>query len=123
MRGRIFLVTAALAGAISVATEAAARHHLAGDAHRLELATIAARYGLIHAVALIGVTLLWQRDGGFCLALAGWLFLAGLALFCGSLDLIAFGAPAGLAAFTPVGGTAFIAGWVALLVAALRRRT
>jgi uncharacterized membrane protein YgdD (TMEM256/DUF423 family) len=120
MRGRIFLVAAGLSGAVSVATDAVARHLLASDAHRFELAAISARYGLVHAAALIGVALLWQRDdGGFCLGLSGGLFVAGLALFCGSLDLVAFGAAPGLVALTPWGGTAFIAGWVALLVAAV----
>jgi uncharacterized membrane protein YgdD (TMEM256/DUF423 family) len=120
MRGRIFLVAAGLAGAISVATDAIGRHLLTSDAYRFDLATISARYGLIHAAALVGVVVLWQRDdAGFWLGLGGCLFLAGLALFCGSLDLVAFGAPAGLAALTPWGGTAFIAGWGALLVAAV----
>ena len=120
MRGRIFLVAAGLGGAISVATDAIARHLLAGDAYRFELAATSARYGLIHAAALLGVAVLWERnDGGFCLGLSAWLFVAGLVLFCGSLDLLAFAASARVAVITPWGGTALIAGWVALLMAAL----
>lgn len=123
MTGRAFLVIAGLSGAISVGTDAAARHLLAGDAYRFELAATSARYGLIHAAALVGVAVLCDRDGaGFWLGASGWLFVAGLALFCGSLDLIAAGAPPGLAALAPWGGTAFIAAWVALLVAALATR-
>lgn len=123
MTKRAFLVIAGLSGAISVSTDAAARHLLAGDAHRLQLAATSARYGLVHAAALVGVAALCDRNGpGFWLGASGWLFIAGLALFCGSLDLIAAGAPAGLAALAPWGGTAFIAAWTALLIAALAPR-
>ena len=124
MRGRIFLAAAGLSGAISVATDAIARHMLAGDFYRFELATTSARYGLVHAAVLVGVAVLWRRDeGGFWLGLSGWLFVVALMLFCGSLDVMAFGARAGAAAVTPWGGGAFIAGWVALLVAALVSRS
>jgi uncharacterized membrane protein YgdD (TMEM256/DUF423 family) len=120
MAGRAFLAIAGLSGALSVAADAVARHLLAGDSHLFEFATISARYGLIHAAALVGVTALRDRhDNGLWLAVSGWLFAAGLLLFCGSLDLVAAGAPAALTALTPWGGTAFILGWLALLIAAL----
>lgn len=123
MRERIFLGSAGFAGAISVAVDALARHALAGDARGIELATISARYGLIHAAALLGIALLCQRnERRFWLGLAGWLFIVALILFCATLDLVAFGAPAWLVALTPVGGTAFVAGWAALLMAALTMR-
>ncbi len=81
------------------------------------------RYGLVHAVALLGVVLLLQRpEAGFWVRAAGWLFTLGLALFCLSLDLVALGAPSGLVVLAPWGGTAFILGWIALLIAALRAR-
>ena len=120
MRERIFLAIAGAFGALSVAIDAAARHLLAGDAQRLEFATIAARYGLVHSTALVGVALLWQRAGsGLWLGLAGWLLVAGLVLFCGSLVLLSVGAPPFLAMLAPWGGSAFIAGWLALLAAAV----
>src|SRR5579864_5042300 len=123
MRERIFLGSAGFAGAISVAVDALARHALAGGAHRIELTTISARYGLTHAAALLAIALLCQRyERRFWLSLAGWLFVAALILFCATLDLVAFGAPAWLLALTPVGGTVFVAGWAALLVAALVTR-
>ncbi len=123
MAGRAFLAIAGLSGALSVGADAAARHLLAGDSTLFEFAAISARYGLIHAAALVGVTALLHRNGGgFWLAVGGWLFAAGLVLFCGSLDLVAAGAPAALTGLTPWGGTAFILGWAALLVAALAPR-
>jgi uncharacterized membrane protein YgdD (TMEM256/DUF423 family) len=116
--GRIFLAIAGAAGAISVAVDAAATHLLAADAYRLGLAETASRYGLIHAAALVGLVFIVERGGW--LRAAGWCFVAGLILFCGSLDLLAAGAPRIVAHAAPWGGTAFILGWLAILVAALR---
>lgn len=122
MPSRIFLAIAGASGAIAVAVDAAATHLLAGDAVRLGFAATAARYGLIHAAALLALTLLIERSGDFWLKLAGWCFVAGLILFCGGLDLLVAGAPSGVAIAAPWGGTAFILGWLAVLVAALRPR-
>lgn len=122
MAVRLFLAIAGLSGASAAAIDAAARHLLAGDAYRLELAATSARYGLIHAAALLGIAALLRHGGGLCLRVAGWLFVIGVVLFCGSLDLIVLGAPHSLAVATPWGGTALIAGWVAVLVAALMPR-
>ncbi|NUO74211.1 MAG: DUF423 domain-containing protein, partial [Frateuria sp.] len=44
----------------------------------------------------------------------------GIVLFCGSLYALALGAPRWCGAITPLGGVAFIVGWLALGVA-LRR--
>jgi uncharacterized membrane protein YgdD (TMEM256/DUF423 family) len=116
---RIFLAIAGAAGAISVAVDAAATHLLAGDVYRLGLAATASRYGMIHAAALLALVFLIER-GGWWLCAAGWCFVVGLVLFCGSLDLLAAGAPHGIAHAAPWGGTAFILGWLAVLVAAVR---
>lgn len=121
MLARLFLAIAGLAGAVSVAIEAFARHALAGDAYHQELVSIAARYGLLHAVALLGLALfLLRTETRFLIVAAGFFFVLGLLLFCGTLDLIALGGPAGLVVLTPWGGTAFIVGWIALFLAALR---
>lgn len=116
---RLFLAAAGAAGALSVAVDAAATHLLAGDAYRLGLAATASRYGLIHAAALLAVVFLIDR-GGAWLRAAGWCFIVGLVLFCGSLDLIAAGVAPIVARAAPWGGTAFILGWLAVLVAAVR---
>ncbi len=119
---RIFFGVAALSGALSVAGDAAGKHLLAADAYRLDLAATATRYGLIHALALLGLIVLARMVGtSRWPRIASWLFVAGLILFCGSLGLIATGAPHGLAIFAPWGGTAFILGWIALLPMAVRR--
>ncbi len=52
--------------------------------------------------------------------MAGWSFAAGVLLFSGSLYVLALGGPRWLGPVTPLGGLAFIAGWLALLWAGVR---
>ncbi|HXQ50892.1 MAG TPA: DUF423 domain-containing protein [Stellaceae bacterium] len=120
---RLFAGVAALSGAAAVIADAAARHLLAGDEARVELAATAARYGLVHAAALLALAAL-LRDAPpgpprAWLAASGWCFAAALLLFCGGLYLRAAGAGPAVTPLVPAGGTLFIAGWAALLVAAL----
>ena len=78
------------------------------------------RYHLVHALGLLavgGAAARWPST--WCNA-AGWLFLAGILVFSGSLYLLALTGARWLGAITPVGGLAFIAGWAALAVAAWR---
>lgn len=84
----------------------------------------AVQYQFYHGLGLICTTLLAERyPGSRALALSGWLLLAGIILFCGSLYLLAFGAPTALGMITPLGGTAFMAGWLALGIGVLRARS
>jgi len=123
---RVWIGAAALAGAASVAADAAAAHLLAGDPGRLGLAATGARYGMVHAAALLALAALARFvPGGVArvwLGLAGWCFVAALALFCAPLFLLAAGLAPGIVRVVPVGGTLFIAGWAALLASALSPR-
>lgn len=116
---------AGIVGALGVALGAFGAH---GIEPRLEavdqLALVetwntAARYHLVHALALLGVA---AHPGSP--NLAGWLFVAGTVLFAGSLytmaGLVALGGPkiGWLGAITPLGGLCFIAGWLVLAFAA-----
>ena len=82
----------------------------------------AVQYHFWHALALVGVALAWPHlpHSGLWLRSAGWLFVAGLLLFCGSLYALALGAPRQAGVVTPVGGLCFILGWLAVAGAALR---
>jgi uncharacterized membrane protein YgdD (TMEM256/DUF423 family) len=123
---RIWLAIAGASGAIAVAVDAMARHLLAGDAARVDWASTGARYGLVHAVALVALVGASRVDAaqsiGWPLMAAGWCFVAGSVLFCGSLYLLAAGASFEVARAAPIGGSLFIVGWIAVLVAALRPR-
>jgi uncharacterized membrane protein YgdD (TMEM256/DUF423 family) len=79
---------------------------------------VATRYAMYHSLALVLLGAL-GRPGRLATA-AGGCFLAGIALFSGSLYGLALGGPRGLGAVTPFGGLFFLAGWACLAAAALR---
>ena len=81
----------------------------------------AVQYHAWHALALFMVGLLmlhWPRRAA--LATVGWLFVAGIALFSGSLYALALSGRAQLGIVTPFGGVAFLAGWALLAWTAVR---
>jgi uncharacterized membrane protein YgdD (TMEM256/DUF423 family) len=83
----------------------------------------AVTYQMYHALGLLAVAALAAgQASGWHRAAAG-LFLAGVALFCGSLYAMTFADDAWrkLGMVTPLGGLAFILGWIALAVAIYRR--
>src|SRR5690606_8162070 len=113
---RLFVVAGALSAALAVAAGAFGAHALAEAVPPGRLATFetAVRYEMYHALALLVVGRLKARYGGRRLRWAGWLFLVGTVLFSGSLYLLVLTDTPWLGAVTPLGGVAFIAGWLAL---------
>ena len=123
-----FIKTAALLGALSVAMGAFAAHGLKKifSADNLQVFETAVRYQFYHVFALLGVGILYAAFPGKLLVLAGKLFIAGIILFSGSLYLLCYvkyrEEPLNwIGAITPFGGAAFIAGWLMLFFAVLKR--
>ena len=85
---------------------------------RLDVFETAARYQMYHALALLAVGWLAARCPSGVARLAGWLFVGGTVLFSGSLYLLSLTGARWLGAVTPLGGAAFLAGWLALAWAA-----
>ena len=76
-----------------------------------------AQYHQIHALAVgLAAVIAARAPGG---TIAGWLFLGGIALFSGSLYVMTVTGKRALGAVTPLGGLLFLAGWIAIVVAAL----
>ena len=120
---RFFFGAAALAAALAVMLGAFGAHALREQLSADLLATFetGVRYHVYHALALFVVALALARGyDATWTALAGWLFVAGIVLFSGSLYALALSGARWLGAVTPFGGLAFIAGWLALAVAAWR---
>src|SRR3954454_8941598 len=121
---RTFLALGALSAGISVAAGAFGAHalkaRLAPDL--LVVFETGARYEMYHALGLVAAAWAASRGAGAAGAAswAGWLFVVGTVLFSGSLYALALTGIRGLGAVTPLGGVAFLAGGVALAVAALR---
>jgi uncharacterized membrane protein YgdD (TMEM256/DUF423 family) len=112
---------AALAG-LAVAAGAFGAHGLRSRLapEMLEVFETAARYQMYHALALLAVAWAaarWPESGA---ALAGWLFLAGIVVFSGSLYVLSLSGVRWLGAVTPFGGLCFLAGWAVLAWAAWR---
>lgn len=83
----------------------------------------AAQYHAWHALGLVLVGLSGFHIEGSWIRAAGWLLLAGIVLFSGSLYALALGAPRALGMVTPVGGLAFILGWIAFAIGVICART
>ena len=82
-------------------------------------------YHFIHALGMLAVPLLVRAGLASKSAgdWTGWLLLAGIVLFSGSLYVLAITGVRTLGAVTPFGGASFIAAWVTLAVCALRSRS
>ena len=114
----------AIAGAIGVALGAFGAHGLKSrvDADLLAVFETGVRYHMVHALALLAVGWAATRWPGSWVSSSGWLFLVGIVIFSGSLYLMTLTGARWLGAITPLGGVAFISGWIALAVAALKGR-
>jgi uncharacterized membrane protein YgdD (TMEM256/DUF423 family) len=120
---RLFFGLGALSAFVSVAAGAFGAHALRVRLTPEYLAVFesAARYQMYHALGLLTVAWATTRWPGPLLNWGGWLLVSGTLLFSGSLYLLALTGIRWLGAITPLGGLAFLAGWLCLAVAVLRR--
>lgn len=114
---RPLVAAGAINAALAVAAGAFAAHGLRDRlaAHSLEIFETAARYHMYHALAMLLAAVIAAR-------MPGWIFQLGIVLFSGSLYALALSDVKVLGAVTPLGGVAFLVGWLWLAVGALRRR-
>ena len=122
-RGNGWIVAAALSGAVAVIAGAFSAHGLdpVADAKAIGWLQTGSSYEALHALAMLAVVALSRTasiHGRLPLA-AQWFFLAGSILFPGALYGLALNGPRWLGAVAPLGGLAFIAGWLSLALAAL----
>lgn len=111
----ILLVLATVCGAFGAH---ALKAHL--SAERLQLWETAVRYQFFHSLGLMGIALTMRTLDGTALHLAALLVVIGVVLFCGSLYLLALGGPRVAGVLTPLGGLAWIAGWLVFVYAVWR---
>ena len=124
MFARAILVIAALLGAAAVLLGAFGAHALRDtlDERALAIWHTAVEYQFWHVLAAVAVALIARDGASTCLRIAAVAFIAGIALFSGSLYALALGAPRIVGVVTPFGGVAFVAGWIALAVHAWTHR-
>lgn len=121
MTARLAATLGALFGGVAVALGAFGAHALRSrlEPRDLEIFETGVRYQMYHALALLAAA--WLLDKGIAQAGgAAWGFTIGTLIFSGSLYVMVFTGQRWLGAVTPIGGVAFIVGWVVLMLAARR---
>ena len=88
----------------------------------LTIFEVGVRYQMYHALALFVVSWAYSRWPSPLIVGSGWLFVLGILLFSGSLYLLSWSGIRWLGAITPLGGTAFLGGWLCLVWAVLQSR-
>ena len=79
------------------------------------------QYHFYHAMGLIAVGLIAAHVSGIGIKISGWLMLAGIILFSGSLYVLAITGIRQLGMITPVGGICFILAWTVLAITVFRQ--
>src|SRR5262249_25262021 len=117
-----WIAIGALNAAIAVAAGAFAAHGLRErlDARALEVFETGARYQMYHALAVVLPRGLVSTAAVRGAQTAAWMFQAGIVLFSGSLYALSLSGVKVLGAITPLGGLAFLAGWLWLAWSAWR---
>lgn len=92
------------------------------SADMLAIWQTAVQYQMVHALGLLGLSLLQAQWNERLLRHAAWTMLAGIMIFSGSLYALALTGLRILGAITPVGGLAFLLSWAMLAWCAYRRQ-
>ncbi|MBV9570237.1 MAG: DUF423 domain-containing protein [Alphaproteobacteria bacterium] len=119
---KAWLAAAAINGFLAVAAGAFAAHALQSriEVRGLQVFDTGARYQMFHALAIGLAAFAMHGAAARPAKIAAWLFLAGIVLFSGSLYALALSDIRAFGFVTPVGGMAFLAGWLALAWTAMR---
>lgn len=127
MKNHRFIQAAAILGALAVILGAFGAHVLAPlllQHGKESTYQTAVDYHFYHTMALLmtGILLHFYPENRK-LKISGWLFIAGIVIFSGSLYLLCLTQLSWLGAITPVGGLLFILGWIGLLLAAATEKS
>lgn len=110
---KIIIAIAAILLALAVAAGAFGAHALKNvlSAERLETWQTAVQYHAWHALGLMLIALIGIQFG-LVITWPASLILAGIVIFSGSLYMLCLSGIGWMGAITPIGGVAFIFGWV-----------
>ena len=116
---KLFVILGAVNAAMAVGFGAFGAHGLEGKLSErlMGVYQTAVQYQTMHALGLLAVGLIAAYAGSSStLSWAGWLLFIGILIFSGSLYTMAFTGISWLGAITPIGGVAFIVGWIMLII-------
>jgi uncharacterized membrane protein YgdD (TMEM256/DUF423 family) len=120
---RIFLALAGFFGATSIILGSLASHALKNKLTVSQLATfqLGVQYQMLHTIALLAIAIWLHYRHDKLIKLVGIFFCLGILLFSGTLySVTCLGSTNSGTA--PIGGMAFILGWLLLIVVAMRRQ-
>lgn len=120
---KLFLIISSISGMLAVAFGAFGAHALKGKLQSegtLDTYQTAVQYQFYHTLALLAIALLMTKYQSQWLNYAGYSMTFGILIFSGSLYMLCFTGMKWLGAITPIGGLLFIAGWVCMLMTALK---
>lgn len=123
---KFYLLISAISGFLAVALGAFGAHGLKQklSADMLAVYQTGVQYHFYHTLALFGVALLMlQLPQSVALRWCAALFIVGILIFSGSLYVLAISGIRWLGAITPLGGVAFLLGWILLAVAVWQWKT
>ena len=111
---KFWFVLATISGFLSVAFGAFGAHLLKNilDEYGKSIYEKALLYQMFHTMALFAVGVMQRFDKETSFSIAGWGFFIGIILFSGSLYVMAITGMKWLGAITPIGGVAFLLGWL-----------
>lgn len=120
---KTFIIIGAINAFLAVALGAFGAHGLEGRVEQkyLEIWKTGVTYQMFHATGLLIVGVLLGRfPANALLSWSGWMMLIGIILFSGSLYVMTLTKISILGAITPLGGLAFLAAWILIVVAAVK---
>jgi uncharacterized membrane protein YgdD (TMEM256/DUF423 family) len=122
VKRNLWLIIGAIGAGLAVSTGAFGAHILEPIVSESVFITYqkAVRYQMYHSLGLILVALLAAQGLTKALNFAGWCFLIGMITFSGSLYLLVFTRVTWLGAITPIGGFAFVFGWISIAFSGFR---
>lgn len=126
-----FIIAAAIFGGLAVALGAFGAHGLeriTSDEKILHGFQTGVQYQMYHALTLLAIGVLYDKLPVVWMKWAGMSFVAGIILFSGSLYLLTFlkiqesNSISIVGPITPLGGVSFMAGWLCLMIAVVRKK-
>jgi uncharacterized membrane protein YgdD (TMEM256/DUF423 family) len=117
---KLFLALGSVNAFLAIALGAFGAHGLKNKltADMLAVYQTGVQYHMYHALALILIALVSDKVGtASYVQWSGWLMIIGIVLFSGALYTLSISGVKTLGAVAPLGGLAFLAGWLLLLFA------
>ena len=120
---KLFFIAGSIFGFLGVAAGSFGAHalKLRLSSEMLMIFETGARYQLVHAVVLLVVALSFNYFPVSTLRTSGFLFIAGIIIFSGSLYILSLSGVRAWGAVTPLGGLMLLGGWFFLIIATVKK--